>query len=260
MAYSADPYRENLAIRPYRQRDEAHRWHAEVFGENQDEAFATIWGRNSDVAFDRAKMVAKALNDLPHLDRLINGLGEALVQVYREVAEAQGIDLTADEDSDAGMQAMHFRKEYENVILAMQLYHQWHDREGVFASLDERHGMPAEYVVRNDGKTLFTADTRQACVSWLVENCTPSATVEPGELVWMRADELKEGDYVDFYGDKYADPNRDPGKAFEFNLAEVETTERETQDNVVIYTYSGNFSVPFNHLLKVKRAKVDEEE
>lgn len=72
----------------------------------------------------------------------------------------------------------------------------------------------------------------------------------------IAARDVAEGMALDLYGDKYADPHRDPGKALEFEFALVEGTEfekgrRGSTDCVVIYTGAVNFACPPDHTLYV---------
>lgn len=70
----------------------------------------------------------------------------------------------------------------------------------------------------------------------------------------VRAENIKVGDLIDLYGDPFADPNRDPGLAFEFEYAWVmEPIDVESSDCVVIYTDSGAFGFPINHQFEIER-------
>jgi hypothetical protein len=86
-------------------------------------------------------------------------------------------------------------------------------------------------------------------------------TIDLDEPELVRVDDLKPGDCLDLYGDKYADPDCDPGNALEFELALVETVKpAEPVDGVpavLVYTFSVNFKAPVDH--KVKRVKRDAE-
>lgn len=70
----------------------------------------------------------------------------------------------------------------------------------------------------------------------------------------MSAINIREGDLLDLYGDKFADPNRDPGLSFEYEYAwVVEPSDVETSDCVVVYTDSGTFGFPHSHKIEVER-------
>lgn len=77
-----------------------------------------------------------------------------------------------------------------------------------------------------------------------------------------RADQVQEGDFLDFEGDSIVDPdgtgesfNPEPPATthiFWAEFATVEAVERETPDCVVIYTDQGTYGFPPDHLLKTK--------
>lgn len=77
---------------------------------------------------------------------------------------------------------------------------------------------------------------------------------------FIRADKVKEGDALDFEGDKFADPLRhaDPDApaidgehvAMEFEFARVEAVEREGT-TVVLYTDQGTYGFPPDHEIEI---------
>lgn len=94
------------------------------------------------------------------------------------------------------------------------------------------------------------------------------------EVTKMRADEIKEGMWLDLEGDTFAafyngDARRNSGvftedqihqgaedhdntiSTFEFEYAEVESTERETEDCIVVHTTLTSFGCPPDHMFKV---------
>jgi hypothetical protein len=86
-------------------------------------------------------------------------------------------------------------------------------------------------------------------------------TIDLEEPELVRVDDLKPGDMVDLYGDKYADPDCNPAEGLEFESALVETVKpAEPVDGVpavLVYTFSVNFKAPVDH--KVKRTGRDAE-
>lgn len=74
---------------------------------------------------------------------------------------------------------------------------------------------------------------------------------EPEEKL-VKVVDIKRGDRVDLYGDKYADPDSDPGKCFEFQYAVVCEKEQETEDCIVLYFEEDSpVGFPNDHELKV---------
>jgi hypothetical protein len=86
-------------------------------------------------------------------------------------------------------------------------------------------------------------------------------TIDLEEPELVRVDDLKPGDMVDLFGDKYADPDCNPAEGLEFESALVEAVKpAEPVDGVpavVVYTFSINFKAPVDH--KVKRTGRDAE-
>lgn len=73
---------------------------------------------------------------------------------------------------------------------------------------------------------------------------------DPPKMV--RADQIRQGDIVDLYGDKYADPDEDPGKCYEFeNVPVIEIPVAETPNCVLIYFDGAAVGFPPEHELKV---------
>jgi hypothetical protein len=60
----------------------------------------------------------------------------------------------------------------------------------------------------------------------------------------VAAKDLKEGDLLDLYGDRYADPERDLSAGLEFEFAVVESVETDGPDRVLVYTDKQNFTCP----------------
>lgn len=70
------------------------------------------------------------------------------------------------------------------------------------------------------------------------------------KLVKVR--DIRPGDMVDLEGDKYADPDSDPGKGFEFQYALVCEKKQETDDCIVLYFEEDSpVGFPVDHELKV---------
>lgn len=73
---------------------------------------------------------------------------------------------------------------------------------------------------------------------------------EPAKMV--RADQIRQGDIVDLYGDKFADPDEDPGNCYEFeNTPVIEIPEAETPNCVLIHFEGVSVGFPPEHELKV---------
>lgn len=71
---------------------------------------------------------------------------------------------------------------------------------------------------------------------------------------YIRADQVKEGDKLDFEGDKFADPNGNGLSLhaefdFTFEFATVEGVERETEGCVRIDTDQGSYGFPPDHMI-----------
>ena len=65
-----------------------------------------------------------------------------------------------------------------------------------------------------------------------------------------RAIDLEPGELVDLHGDKFADPDCDPGKGYEFAYATVDHVERETASCVCVYfTDADACGFPVDHML-----------
>tara|TARA_R110002020_G_scaffold130009_1_gene290923 strand:+ start:3197 stop:3493 length:297 start_codon:yes stop_codon:yes gene_type:complete len=59
------------------------------------------------------------------------------------------------------------------------------------------------------------------------------------------------GDQLDLYGDKYADPNYDLDKCFEFEYATVDNVEIESCGRcILVETDNGCFGFPSDHEVK----------
>jgi hypothetical protein len=67
----------------------------------------------------------------------------------------------------------------------------------------------------------------------------------------IRADQLQPGDAIDLYGDDYADPSCDPGRAYEFEYVEVWEVTRETPACLVIHHSAGAFACPPDHEIRI---------
>lgn len=77
-----------------------------------------------------------------------------------------------------------------------------------------------------------------------------------GEM-WLRADELREGDLVDLENDRYADPKgqSENHAAFECEYQPVRGVQVETLDCVRIDFDHDSVGFPLNHRLKIVRLK-----
>lgn len=75
-------------------------------------------------------------------------------------------------------------------------------------------------------------------------------------MLTLRVEELQEGDLVDLEGDQYADPKR-AHIAFEFELQEVASIERETPDCIAVAFEAFDIvGFPPGHRVKVRRNRL----
>lgn len=66
---------------------------------------------------------------------------------------------------------------------------------------------------------------------------------------WMAAQDVREGDLLDFEGDSIADPTG-TNSDFMFEFATVEAVEQETENCVRVDTDQGSYGFPPEHLIE----------
>lgn len=70
-----------------------------------------------------------------------------------------------------------------------------------------------------------------------------------------RVADLEPGDMIDLFGDRFADPNRDPSLAFEFEYQPVYALDREADDCIAVYCDNFACGFPPDHLIPTVLAR-----
>jgi hypothetical protein len=71
-------------------------------------------------------------------------------------------------------------------------------------------------------------------------------------MIRRKVKDLRPGDIFDAYGDKYADPDKDPANIYAYEYVEVHEVERETPDCVGVFGEGFACGFPPEHEVWVK--------